>query len=143
MEEIKISVDKGLPYIFERIKKTAIHRAIGKEESWMYMRMKGRMPWNKKTLKILNDGIHQIGEDLLNVRIEYTSDRDRLGEQVIELRKVVKSSYLCEALNYSIDLFQHRVYSKVHKGFSEEEIAMMNMTVFSIANQLIHIELTL
>lgn len=145
MEYIKMNVTKAMPYIFELVKKTAIHRTIGKKEAWMYLRIHGEIQWNEKTIKILNEGLWEIGETLLHTKITFSTDDKYVVEQVKNVCKIVKSSNFYKTLNRSEPWWKSclRNDKKTLPGshFSENDIAIINMCIISIANKLVRIQL--
>lgn len=152
--KLKINIYKGLPMILEKINTVALAAVIGKGGSWINNKyrhnvIKGRaQAFIESDLELINKGLELLGDEIVHGLLVYDTDRDRVIEQIKELRKLISIPYICsEVLKVKKQWFDCRMRPRSPEGkassFKEDDVLRINMGIMQIANELKSIELTL
>lgn len=153
-DKLKVNIYKGLPMVLEKINTVALAAVIGKGGSWINNKhrhnvIKGRaQEFVPSDIVLMNSGIEILGDEIMQGLLVYDADRDKVINQIKELRKLVSIPYICaEVLKVDKTWFDRRMRPRSPEGkassFKEDDVLRINMGVMQIANELKSLEFTL
>jgi hypothetical protein len=152
--KLQVNIYTGLPMVLEKINTVALAAVIGKGGSWINNKhrhnvIKGKaQEFVESDIVLMNSGLELLGDEITQSVIVYDDDREKVIEQIKELRKMVYIPYICsEVLKVDKSWFDRRMRPRTPGGkvcsFKEDDVFRINMGVIQIANQLKSIEFTL
>lgn len=153
-EKLQIDIYKGLPMILEKVKGVALVAVVGKSNAWIYNKLNhavkrgSEQRFNEEDLLLINSGLENLGNEILQSLVVYSADRDEVIAQMKELSKFVSIPYIyTEVLKVKRHWFDSRMRCRSKEGkacsFKEDDILRINMAAMQIANELKSIELVL
>lgn len=152
--KLQINIYKGLPMILEKVKAVALSAVMGKSNTWMDTKMNHRIvkgdekKFIEDDLPLINNGLDNLGDEILQNLVVYSSDRNEVIAQVKELCKFVSMPYIyTEVLKVKKHWVESRMRCRSKEGkacsFKEDDILRINMAAMQIANELKSIEMVL
>ena len=153
-EKLQINIYKGLPMVLEKVKGVALSAVIGKSNAWSDNKLNRRIikgvekQFIESDLPLINNGLENLGNEILQSLVTYSTDRDEVIAQVKELCKFVSMPYIyTEVLKVKRSWIESRMRCRSKEGkacsFKEDDILRINMAAMQIANELKSIELVL
>ena len=153
-EKLQINIYKGLPMVLEKVKGVALSAVIGKSNAWSDNKLNRRIikgvekQFIESDLPLINNGLENLGNEILQSLVTYSTDRDEVIAQVKKLCKFVSMPYIyTEVLKVKRSWIESRMRCRSKEGkacsFKEDDILRINMAAMQIANELKSIELVL
>lgn len=153
-EKLQINIYKGLPMVLGKVKGVALSAVIGKSNAWSDNKLNRRIikgvekQFVESDLPLINNGLENLGNEILQSLVTYSTDRDEVIAQVKELCKFVSMPYIyTEVLKVKRSWIESRMRCRSKEGkacsFKEDDILRINMAAMQIANELKSIELVL
>lgn len=141
----RVGLRLGLPLIREMITDTAIVRVLGVDSTWLRSKPR-RENMSKKNIERINEATLIIGQQLAEVRIEYSTDRQAVIDQIKEHLQYVKLRYIYgKHLGHSLEWWNFRTRRPYGNGYcytlTEDEVLKINLAVADISARLLSIEL--
>lgn len=150
---LKLNIYRALPFMLPKIKAVALSAIMGKSNSWLADKLKKRVQkvgvsqFVPADLPIVNDGLHRLGEEILDNLIEYTSDRSELNRRVRQLAALVNMRHIYrDVMKKPVQWYADHMTSSSGKSnccFTELDIMCFNYASRQIANELISLEMVL
>lgn len=153
-EKLQINIYKGLPMVLEKVKGVALSAVIGKSNAWSDNKLNRRIikgvekQFIESDLPLINNGLENLGNEIIQSLVTYSADREEVIAQVKELCKFVSMPYIyTEVLKVKRSWIESRMRCRSKEGkacsFKEDDILRINMAAMQIANELKSIELVL
>lgn len=153
-EKLQVNIYKGLPIVLEKINTVALAAVIGKGGSWINNKhrhnvIKGKaQEFIESDIALMNNGLELLGNEIMQSMIVYDVDREKVIEQIKQLRKLVCIPYICsKVMKVDKSWFDRRMRPRTPGGkacsFKEDDVLRINMGVVQIANELKSLEFTL
>lgn len=154
MEKYKVQVNDAIAMVHEMVKMVALAAEIGRDSSWIHNKYSGNIIAGKKKeftqpdIDLINKGIQQIGERLLETNIEYSVEREAVIEQVRKVAETICMPYiylnkLGKTKSWYFNRIKYIPATTARSSFKEKDILLINMCIREIAVKLLSIEVTL
>lgn len=145
IKRTRVGLRLGLPLIREMIPDLAVERVLGCDCSWLKNKSR-RENMPPKNIARLNEATLIIGRQLAEVRIEYSTDRQAVIDQIREHLQNVKLRYVYgKHLGHSLEWWTYRTRRPYGNGYcytlTEDEVLRINLAVADISARLLSIEL--
>lgn len=145
IKRTRVMARLGLPLIREMITDSAVEQVLGCDCSWLANKSR-RDNMSQKNIDKLNEATLIIGKTLANVRIEYSTDRQAVIDQIKEHLRPVRLQYIYgKHLGHNTAWWTYRTRRPYGNGYcytlTEDEVLMINLAIADISARLLSIEL--
>lgn len=149
----KLNIYTGMGELGKIVKRSAIVSRIGKVNSWFSQRLthteiRGFIySFSPEDVALVNQALWQIGEELLNVHIEYVANHDEMAEKVKSALKDVFIKYMVEQEmklphQWMKDRLASRPSGTYGSDFKPVDILALNFAIRKVGAFLLSVELT-
>lgn len=149
----KLDIYTGMGELGKIVKSGAIVSRIGKSNSWFSKRLTHvklrnfTYSFSAEDVAIINQALWQIGEELMNVHIEYVSNHDEMAEKIKSATKDVFIKYIVvEEMKLSTTWVKDRLTSRPEGAYGTDfkpvDILALNFAIRKVGALLLSVELT-
>lgn len=152
-KRFKVNIYTGMKELGKIVKSSAIVSRIGRVNSWFSQRLtrseaRGFVySFSPEDVALVNQALWQIGEELLNVHIEYVANHDEMAEKVKSVLKDVFIKYVVEQEmklphQWIKDRLTTRPAGTYGSDFKPVDILALNFAIRKVGALLLSVELT-
>lgn len=149
----KLNIYTAMGELGKIVKSTAVVSRIGKSSSWFSKRLthveeRGFVhSFSASDVALVNQALWQIGEELLNVHMEYVANHDEMAEKVKSATKDLFVKYItAEEMKLPVQWIRDRLTArpagKYGSDFKPVDILALNFAIRKVGALLLSVELT-
>lgn len=149
----KLDIYTGMGELGKIVKSSAIVSRIGRVNSWFSQRLthakmrKSTYSFSAEDVALVNQALWQIGEELLNVHIEYVANHDEMAEKVKSALKDIFIKYMVEQEmklphQWMKDRLASRPSGTYGSDFKPVDILALNFAIRKVGALLLSVKLT-
>lgn len=148
----KLNIYTGMTELGKIVKSSAIVSRIGKSSTWFSQRLTRAeargftYSFSPEDVALVNQALWQIGEELMNVHIEYVANHDEMAEKVKSALKDVFIKYVVEQEmrlphQWVKDRLASRPSGTYSSDFKPVDILALNFAIRKVGALLLSVEL--